>query len=257
MLVPEGYLSPLGAVEYVARWRARDAVATLTPDGFAFLATLEGALRGRRFPPPPPPFPTLCRASPGAPTRTRDLLPPGAAPSAPALPLPGTVERAKEWFEAGRALDAARESARADLCQALISGGLMAVALRPSGELVTMHAADWRARFQRVPDWRDASAWGEALLARADLARWCGAPPEPEPAERPADWPAPPPEAIRRESPPDAALEWMREHARGMKRDAAIADCQRATGATYREALAAWNGLPPETRGTRGARKRP
>jgi hypothetical protein len=34
------------------------------------------------------------------------------------------------------------------------------------------------------------TAFGWPIIAIADLAAWCGATPEPEPVERPADWPA-------------------------------------------------------------------
>jgi len=40
-VIPDGYLSLRGAVEYVTRWRARDAVAALTPEGFKFFAALD------------------------------------------------------------------------------------------------------------------------------------------------------------------------------------------------------------------------
>jgi len=209
MVIPDGYVSLRGAVEYVTRWRARDAVATLTPEGFKFFAALDAmdlSRNPRRVPLPTAPLRL------GAPR----IVEVAAAhpPPHPNVPGPSLDEAAKarigEWLGAKRALDAAREAARVDLRQALISGKLIAVALLPSGELVTMRAADWRARFLRVTDERDVSAWGDALLARADLARWCGAPPEPEPAERPGDWPAPPPERMRTEplpaSPPEPAL---------------------------------------------------
>jgi len=209
MVIPDGYVSLRGAVEFVTRWRARDAVATLTPEGFKFFAALDAmdlSRNPRRVPLPTAPLRL------GAPR----IVEVAAAhpPPHPNVPGPSLDEAAKarigEWLGAKRALDAAREAARVDLRQALISGKLIAVALLPSGELVTMRAADWRARFLRVTDERDVSAWGDALLARADLARWCGAPPEPEPAERPGDWPAPPPERMRTEplpaSPPEPAL---------------------------------------------------
>ena len=164
-----------------------------TYKGFKFFAFLDGMDLSRnphRVPSPPAPL------RPGA----ARIVEAAAAPAHPP-PHPNvsdasldeaTKARIREWSEAKRALDAAREAARVDLRQALISGKLIAVALLPSGELVTMRPAGWRARFLRVTDERDVSAWGDAMLARADLARWCGAPPEPEPAERPGDWPAPP-----------------------------------------------------------------
>jgi len=202
MVIPDGYTSLRGAVEYVARWRSRDAVATLTPEGFEFFAALDAmdlSRNPRRVPLPPAPLRL------GAPRIVEVAAAPGHPPPHPnvsdASPLPEALAaRIKEWVEAKRALDAAREAARGDLRQALISGRLIAVALLASGELVTMRAMDWRARFLRVYDERDVTAWGDdALLARADLARWCGAPPEPEPAERPGDWPAPPPARMRAE----------------------------------------------------------
>jgi len=209
-VIPDGYLSLRGAVEYVTRWRARDAVAALTPEGFKFFAALDAmdlSRNPRRIPSPPAPLRL------GAPRIVEVAAPPAHPPPHPNVPGPsplpeGLAARIGKWFEAKRALDAAREAARVDLRQALISGKLIAAALLPSGELVTMRAADWRARFLRVTDERDVSAWGDdALLARADLARWCGAPPEPEPAERPGDWPAPPPARMRAEplpaSPPE------------------------------------------------------
>ena len=218
MVIPDGYVSLRGAVEYVTRWRARDAVATLTPEGFKFFAALDAmdlSRNPRRVPLPTAPLRL------GAPR----IVEVAAAhpPPHPNVPGPSLDEAAKarigEWLGAKRALDAAREAARVDLRQALISGKLIAVALLPSGELVTMRAADWRARFLRVTDERDVSAWGDALLARADLARWCGAPPEPEPAERPGDWPAPPPERMRTEplpaSPPEPPKVYSREALRG------------------------------------------
>jgi hypothetical protein len=201
MVIPDGYLSLRAAVEYVTRWRARDAVATLTPEGFKFFAALDatGLSRNpRRVPLPPAPLRL------GAPRIMEAAAAPAHPPPHPNVPGPSldeaTKARIKGWFEAKRALDAAREATRGDLRQALVSGRVFAVALLASGELVTMRASDWRARFLRVYDERDVSAWGDdALLARADLARWCGAPPEPEPAERPGDWPAPPPERMRAE----------------------------------------------------------
>jgi len=208
-VIPDGYLSLRGAVEYVTRLRARDAVATLTPEGFKFFAAMEAAMRPRPAPLPPAPLRL------GAPRIVEVAAAPAHPPPHPnvsdASLDEATKARIKEWFEAKRALDAAREAARVDLRQALISGKLFAAALLPSGELVTMRASDWRARFLRVYDERDVTAWGDdALLARADLARWCGAPPEPEPAERPGDWPTPPPERMRAEplpaSPPEPAL---------------------------------------------------
>ena len=208
-VIPDGYLSLRAAVEYVTRWRARDAVAALAPEGFAFFATLEAATRPRRVPLPPAPLRL------GAPRIVEVAAPPAHPPPHPNVPDPSPLPeplaaRIKEWSEAKRALDAAREAARVDLRQALISGKLIAVALLPSGELVTMRAAAWRARFLRVTDERDERTWGDELLARADLALWCGAPPEPEPAERPGDWPAPPLERMRAEplpaSPPEPAL---------------------------------------------------
>jgi hypothetical protein len=36
------------------------------------------------------------------------------------------------------------------------------------------------------------------------------------------------------------------------KRDSALRDCMQATSCTYRQALAAWNQLPAEVKGTRG-----
>jgi len=210
-VIPTGYTLMRGAVEYVTRWRARDAVATLTPEGFKFFAALDAmdlSRNPRRVPLPPAPLRL------GAPRIVEVAAPPAHPPPHPNVPGPSLDEamkaRIKGWFEAKRALDAAREAARGDLRQALISGRLIAVALLSSGELVTMRAAGWRALFQRVTDERDVSAWGDAMLARADLAQWCGAPPEPEPAERPGDWPAPPPERMRAEplpaSPPEPAL---------------------------------------------------
>ena len=217
MVFPDGYMSLRGAVEYVTRWRARDAAAKLTPEGVRFFAAMEAAMRPRRVPLPPAPLRL------GAPRIVEVAAPPAHPPPHPNVPGPSldeaTKARIREWSEAKRALDAAREAARVDLRQALISGKLIAVALLPSGELVTMRASDWRARFLRVTDERDERTWGDALLARADLARWCGAPPEPEPAERPGDWPAPPPERMRAEplpaSPPEPPKVYSREALRG------------------------------------------
>jgi hypothetical protein len=109
-----------------------------------------------------------------------------------------------------------------------------------------------------TPPW-----WGDPILARADLAAWCGAPSEPEPAERPADWPAPAaaPAAPAPEAEPAAsAKEWMVSQVTRpgqWKRDDAIADCCKATGCTYREAVAAWMALPERLRRTRGRPRRP
>ena len=211
-LAPDGYMSLRGAVEYVTRWRARDAVAKLTPEARKFFAALD-AMDLSRNPRPVPLPPAPLRL--GAPRIVEVAAAPAHPPPHPNVPGPSPLPEAlaariREWFEAKRALDAAQEAARVDLRQALISGKLFAVALLPSGELVTMRAADWRARFLRVENEHDERTWGDALLARADLARWCGAPPEPEPAERPGDWPEPPPERMRAEplpaSPPEPAL---------------------------------------------------
>jgi hypothetical protein len=211
MVIPDGYMSLRGAVEYVTRWRARDAVATLTPEGFKFFAALKAETRPRPVPSVPLP---LAQLRAGGVRIVEAAAAPAHPPPHPNVPDPSldeaTKARIRGWLEAKRALDAAREATRVDLRQALISGKLIAVALLPSGELVAMRAADWRARFLRVENESDERTWGDALLARADLARWCGAPPEPEPAERPGDWPAPPPERMRAEplpaSPPEPAL---------------------------------------------------
>lgn len=51
------------------------------------------------------------------------------------------------------------------------------------------------------------------------------------------------------------AAAWMRENVTApgqLKRDAALRDCRTATGATHREALAAWGALPDALRGARG-----
>lgn len=103
-------------------------------------------------------------------------------------------------------------SARADLQQALVAGMLIAAGLRLDGERVTMRAACWRMIFRRretpgfeaepfaealagrtvpidvTPD-GTPTAWGRPIIALADLARWRGALPEAEPAERPAGLP--------------------------------------------------------------------
>jgi hypothetical protein len=54
------------------------------------------------------------------------------------------------------------------------------------------------------------------------------------------------------------AAEWMSANATKReysKREAAIAECRQQTGATYRVATAAWDGLPASIKGTRGAKK--
>jgi hypothetical protein len=122
----------------------------------------------------------------------------------------------RRWSEARQKLVVAQDNARNDLRQALISGTMRAAAVREDGNLVTMQPARWRMLFERplsgslqpfaeavagrtVPLTATAdgkpTAWGRAIIASADLARWCGGPPEAEPAERPTDWPVPSPPA--------------------------------------------------------------
>jgi hypothetical protein len=51
---------------------------------------------------------------------------------------------------------------------------------------------------------------------------------------------------------------WMRNHVTlktRLKREGALQRCRVEAGCTYREALAAWNALPDELRGTRGGHK--
>jgi hypothetical protein len=49
---------------------------------------------------------------------------------------------------------------------------------------------------------------------------------------------------------------WMASHSHSQtKRDFAIKDCVRMTGATHQQARAAWNKLPAEIKGTRGRKK--
>ena len=50
--------------------------------------------------------------------------------------------------------------------------------------------------------------------------------------------------------------QWMAAYCqKNTKRDAAVSDCRKTTGATYRQALAAWGELPLSIRGTRGTKK--
>ena len=209
MFVPEGYVSLRGAVECVARMREPEAVANLTPDGFTFFASVAAALRPRLAPPGAPIRSIRAGPSPGP---VRDLRPADPMPVVVAEPSPVAEAQLREWNEAWRKLAAAQNKARADLRQALISGTVHAVAIREDGNLVSMPPARWRMRFARpqvaglepfaealggntVPVTATASgipsAWGRPIIARAELARWCGGPPEEEPAERPADWEAP------------------------------------------------------------------
>jgi len=131
-VIPDGYLSLRGAVEYVTRWRARDAVAALTPEGFKFFAALDAmdlSRNPRRIPSPPAPLRL------GAPRIVEAAAAPAHPPPHPNVPDPSPLPEAlaariKEWFEAKRALDAAREAARVDLRQALISGKLSALPSR-------------------------------------------------------------------------------------------------------------------------------
>jgi hypothetical protein len=227
MFVPEGYTSLRDAIEWVARMREPDAVAALTPDGFAFFARAEAVLRSRPLPAQPlaPVRPIRAGPSPGP---ARDLRPPEPTPDNSALAAalcgsPEAADQARRWGEARQKLEDARGKARADLRQALISGTVRAAAVRDDGDLVTMDAAEWRRYFERrrwiaygpiggdgkqeplepfaeaiegrtvaVGATRNqcATALGHPIIARADLARWCSAPAEPEPADRPRDWPA-------------------------------------------------------------------
>ncbi|MGK7864677.1 hypothetical protein [Falsiroseomonas sp. E2-1-a4] len=210
MFIPDGYVSLSGALEYVARMREPEAVETLTPDGFAFLARVDAALRPR-IAPPAAPIRSI-RAGPSL-GPVRDLRPADPMPATTAQPSPeakAEIEaRLKLWGEARQKLAGARVNARADLVQALISGSVRAAAVREDGILVTMEAAAWRSLFSRPP-MRDLrpfaeaiegrtvpvgskpngapAAWGQPIIAKADLAGWCGAPAETEPCERPQCW---------------------------------------------------------------------
>ena len=213
MFVPEGYVSLDDAVEYVARIREPEAVAELTPDGFAFFARVDAALH------PPVALPAApirsIRAGPSL-GYVRNLQPPAPAPAVIVEPSPeaeAKIEgRVRRWGAARQKLSAAKDNARSDLQHALISGPFRAAAISEDGNLITMQPARWRVAFARrqlaglvpfaeavegrdVPVAANASgsptAWGRPIMARADLARWCGGPPEAEPAERPRDWTAP------------------------------------------------------------------
>lgn len=186
MFVPEGYVSLVHAIEWVVRMREPEAVAVLTPDGFAFFARINA-----------------------------DLF---AVPASHE-----TADQLRRWDEARQKLSDAGEYTHADLRRALISNTVVAVAVREDGALITMQAAEWRRGFLRrritlyapagydvgQPEWLEPfaeamkgrtvavgdiikdvpTAFGYPIIARADLAAWCGFPPEPEPIERPADWP--------------------------------------------------------------------
>ncbi len=213
MFVPERYVSLGGALKFVARRREPEAVATLTPDGFAFFASLDAALRPRVAPPVAPIRSIHAGPSPGL---VRDLRPTDPVSATTAEPSPQAKAemetQLRRWIEAWQKLAVARDNARADLRHALISGTVRAAAVREDGNLVTMQPLRWRVTFERpriaglepfaeavagrtVPLVATAdgkpTAWGCAIIARADLARWCGGPPEAEPSERPADWPGP------------------------------------------------------------------
>ncbi|UPY37209.1 hypothetical protein [Sediminicoccus sp. KRV36] len=130
--------------------------------------------------------------------------------------------------------------------------------------LVTI-AEDQRERGAKYlgPARGDGLHWRGVVVARDDVVReW----PPFDDAEREPVEPEPvvlgPPEALPLAKPPHAvsgaataAENWMRENvtsAGAWKRDGAIRACQNKTGATYREALAAWNALPEGLKGTRG-----
>lgn len=249
MFVPEGYASLGDAIECVARIREPEAAAALTPEATAFFARLGAALDRLSAPPPVPlPVPAVVTGNGGLRPSSSRLLDLCAADAesartaeAPPEGPPVTWETGKRWSDARLKLAAARNKARADLRQALISGTVRAAAVREDGNLVTLNAADWRRPFRRrheqgtfyknTRNWQpfeDASegrpvpvaatqngnptAWGHPIIARADLARWCGAPPEAEPAERPAGWPALAPSAPPSPMLPEGAW-WTAEQA--------------------------------------------
>lgn len=123
----------------------------------------------------------------------------------------------------------------------LEAGELRAIALRTDGELVSLRPAAWRRLFVRpddpdrkerepfheahfnrtIPIGVDAegvpTSWGYAMIARADLARWCGAHPEHEPAERPDD-----PSDVRALRLPTAAAMGQTWHDVTLARDAVV-----------------------------------
>jgi len=234
MFVPECYVSLRDAIEYVARMREPEAVATLTftADQLACRAVAKRA-SAEPFALMPPedraPLPEL-----------REGPPKNAMLAAVLIGSPEATAAAQRHIAAMQTMVDARHLARADLRQALISGNVHAAAVREDGNLVTMRPAHWRVVFARRGDpWRETGwddywkcptemvqdrsrepfaealeghsvpvtaapngnplAWGYPIVARADLARWCGMQPEPEPPERPADWRAP---ALLAEGPP-------------------------------------------------------
>lgn len=230
MFVPEGYLPLGGAVEYVARIREPEAVAELTPDGFAFFSRLDAAMLPRVAPPAAPIRSIRAGALPGT-VRPAEPEPAAAAATPSTEAETEALARVKQWSAARQKLTAARDNAQADLRRALISGTIRAAAIGEDGNLVTIQPARWRVTFGRsrvaglepfaealkgniVPVTATAggipAAWGRAIIARADLARWCGGPPEAEPAERPRDWPGP---GFAPQSVPPAGAWWTAEQA--------------------------------------------
>lgn len=95
------------------------------------------------------------------------------------------------------------------------------------------------------------ATWACPIIAQADLARWAGAAPQPEPVERPPGWEQPP-ERPALASDDLLRRTWMEGYLTGYKeakdavakRDVAIAACVHATGCTTRQAEAAYEAAP-------------
>jgi hypothetical protein len=160
------------------------------------------------------------------------------------------------------------ETARSQIGAALASGDLWPLCWedwRPSPSGPTGGAAipfdvpsrKWSKTEIEKIDWVDGTAFDRSeygflkkqgrrlmfrrrrlLIYRLAIAQW---------------WPE---SAPSRPKPTAAELDaWMRQHVtRGTKRDDAIADCRKATGATFREAAAAHKRLPEKFKMKRGQR---
>jgi hypothetical protein len=113
-----------------------------------------------------------------------------------------------------------------------------------------------KAEIERI-DWEDGTAFDRSeftprkgrrrrlLIHRLAIRQWW-----PESKEQPArGQPKPTPAELD---------EWMhRTVKRGAKRDDTIANCRKATGATFRDAIAAWRRLPDVLKLKRGQRTPP
>lgn len=197
-------------------------------------------------------------------------LPGGDAELVPVMGEPGSgrlrlslewaYDRAQGTPTNGLAPDAAENDLLAKLRSgAIIARGRLATDATPR----TMDPGDWRglALVERTrgdvaaePQGATGQAWREISVARDDVVnQW---PLRGTTSETAAGTSRNTSDSL----PATPADIWMRSNVTRpgqRKRDAAIRDCRDATGCTHRAALAAWNALPPELKGTRGRPGKP